>query len=166
MVNTVYLESKKYRAHSTMSSLSFTLGKIAEYVLLMAIGGFVYTICEMIYRTYTHWTMFVVGGLCLIVVGLLNEGILPRKWGIIPQCLVGSLAITLIEFVSGLIINVYLGWNVWDYSDLPFNIMGQICIPFMIIWVFLAYAAIRVDDFVRYRFFGEPYPTYVWWMMK
>lgn len=166
MVNVSALPAQKRMAHSSMSKANFILSKIAEYVLLMFIGGFVYTIFEMVYRTYSHWSMFIVGGLCLIIVGLLNEGILPSKWGLVPQCLVGAVAITIVEFLTGLIVNVWLGLNVWDYSDLPFNVMGQICLPFTLIWVALALIAILVDDQVRYRIFGEPKPKYVFWTQK
>lgn len=164
MVNVANLTQQRQIRRASMTSVNYVLSKIAEYVLLMFIGGFVYTICEMVYRTYSHWSMFIVGGLCLIIVGLLNEGILPSNWGLIPQSLVGAVAITLVEFVCGLIVNVWLNLNVWDYSNLPLNIMGQVCLPFTLIWVVLALVAIVVDDRVRYRFFGEPKPSYVWWM--
>ena len=164
MVNVVNLAQQRQIRRASMTSVNYILSKIAEYVLLMFIGGFVYTICEMLYRTYSHWSMFIVGGLCLIIVGLLNECILPGNWGLIPQSLVGAIAITVVEFVCGLIVNVWLNLNVWDYSNLPLNIMGQVCLPFTLIWVVLALVAIVVDDRVRYRFFGEPKPTYVWWM--
>ena len=166
MVNTSNLSQEKRLRKIFMSSANYILRKIAEYMLLMFIGGFIYTICEMVYRTYSHWSMFIVGGLCLIIVGLLNEGILPSNLGLIPQSLIGAVAITCVEFVCGLIVNVWLNLNVWDYSDLPLNIMGQVCLPFTFIWIVLALVAIVVDDWVRYRFFGEPKPTYSWWMAK
>lgn len=166
MVNVANLSQKRQLRKTSMSSINYALSKVAEYVMLMFIGGFVYTICEMVYRTYSHWSMFIVGGLCLIIVGLLNEGILPSKWGLAPQCLVGAVVITIVEFLTGLVVNVWLGLKVWDYSDLPFNVMGQICLPFTLIWVVLALIAILVDDQVRYRIFGEPKPKYVFWMQK
>ena len=110
--------------------------------------------------------MFIVGGLCLLIIGFLNEGIFPQKFGIIPQMLMGGIIITIIEFFTGLIVNVGLGLNVWDYSNLPFNIMGQICLPFTLVWILLSFVAIVVDDFVRHFFFGEPWPTYKLWTVK
>ena len=43
------------------------------------------------------------------------------------QMLICSIIITAVEFTSGLILNVWLGLGIWDYSNMPFNILGQIC---------------------------------------
>lgn len=48
--------------------------------------------------------------------------------------LAAAIIITLLEFVFGIIFNIFLGMNVWDYSNVPLNIMGQICLPFSLIW--------------------------------
>ena len=77
--------------------------------------------------------------------------------------LIGSCIATVIEFISGLIINVWLGLDVWDYSNLPLNVMGQICLPFSIIWFFMSLLCIVLDDYLRYWFFGEEKPHYSIW---
>ena len=76
--------------------------------------------------------------------------------------LIGACIVTFMEFISGYIINIKLGWQVWDYSNLPFNIMGQICLPFSIIWFFISLVAIVVDDYLRYWLFKEERPHYKW----
>ena len=43
---------------------------------------------------------------------------------------------------------------------MPLNIMGQICLPFTILWIFISFIAILVDDQVRYRVFNEEVPRY------
>lgn len=149
-----------------MTHLRFALYKLLEYLTIFLIGGIAYVGIEMLYRGHSHWSMFIVGGLCLIIIGFLNEGIMPRSCGIIQQMIIGAIIITLIEFLTGCIVNIGLGLNVWDYSNMPFNIMGQICLPFTFAWFFLSYVAIRVDDEIRYRMFGEPKPKYVLWSMK
>ena len=78
----------------------------------------------------------------------------------------GSAIITVLEFITGLIVNVWMGLNIWDYSDMPLNIMGQICLPFTIAWLFISGVAIIVDDMIRYTLFNETWPQYEWWMMK
>ena len=78
------------------------------------------------------------------------------------QCAIGAVIVTAIEFVSGCVINLWLKWDVWDYSDMPLNIMGQICLPFTILWFFLSLIAIVLDDFIRWKFFGEEKPQYNW----
>lgn len=146
-----------------LSHLRYALYKLFEYLVIFAIGGFVYVGIELLYRGRSHWSMFIVGGLCLLVIGLFNEGLIPQSWGIIKQMLLGSATITAIEFICGLIVNVWLKWDVWDYSRLPLNVYGQICLPFSIIWFFLSYVAIRVDDEIRYKLFGEAKPKYKMW---
>ena len=50
--------------------------------------------------------------------------------------------------------------DIWDYSDLQFNIMGQICLLFCIVWIFVSAFAIVLDDYIRYIFFNEDRPRY------
>ena len=71
-----------------------------------------------------------------------------------------SIGITLLEFVAGCIINLWCGLNVWDYSELPLNICGQICILFTGYWCLLSVIAIIADDWLRYLMFDEEKPHY------
>ena len=50
--------------------------------------------------------------------------------------------------------------NVWDYSNMPLNVLGQICLPFSLLWVIIAIGAIILDDYIRYCFFDEEKPRY------
>ena len=70
------------------------------------------------------------------------------------------LVVTGIEFVSGCIVNLWLGWNVWDYSHMPFNLLGQICLPFSLLWVLVSGIAVILDDYLRYWLFREEKPHY------
>ncbi len=130
-----------------------------KHVILFTIGGSIYYGIECIYRGYSHWTMAILGGICFVLIGGINEYI---SWDtpLWKQGLIGSAIVTSLEFVTGCIVNLWLGWNVWDYSDTPFNILGQICIPFSIIWFFISLLAIIVDDYIRYWIFGEEKPKY------
>lgn len=80
------------------------------------------------------------------------------------QMLICSIIITAVEFTSGLILNVWLGLGIWDYSNMPFNILGQICLPFTLLWYVLSAPAIILDDYLRYWIFGEEKPHYIWRM--
>ena len=132
---------------------------LLKYLILFAIGGGVYVLLELIFRAKSHWTMFILGGICFILIGLINE-IYGRETPLLPQMFQGSALITFLEFITGLIVNIKLGWDVWDYSDIPLNIMGQICLPFSVIWFFVSFLAIVLDDYVRYKLFGQPKPDY------
>ncbi|MDF2801574.1 MAG: putative rane protein [Anaerocolumna sp.] len=130
-----------------------------KYILLFFIGGFSYCGIELLFRGYSHISMLVAGGICFVLIGLLNE-IFPYKVSIISQMFISSLIITLVEFISGYIVNILLGLNVWDYSDLPYNFLGQICLLFSNIWFLLSLPAILLDDYLKYYLLGEEKPTY------
>lgn len=133
---------------------------LLKTLALFFIFGLIYILIELVYRGYSHWAMFIVGGICGVTVGLLNE-VLPWSMPIWMQAGLGSIIITIVEFVCGIVVNIWLKWGVWDYSDMPFNLLGQICLPFVFIWVILAGVAIVLDDYIRYWLFGEEKPHYV-----
>ena len=134
---------------------------ILKAIILMAVGGMLYALFEIGFRGYTHWTMIIAGGICFYLIGLINE-VIPWEMEIWKQCVIGSLVVTAVEFVSGCIINLWLGWGVWDYSDMPFNILGQVCLPFSALWVLLSALAIILDDYLRYWLYHEEKPHYRW----
>lgn len=134
---------------------------ILKAIILMAVGGMLYALFEIGFRGYTHWTMIIVGGICFYLIGLINE-VIPWEMEIWKQCVIGSLVVTAVEFVSGCIINLWVGWGVWDYSDMPFNILGQVCLPFSALWVLLSALAIILDDYLRYWLYHEEKPHYRW----
>ncbi len=116
---------------------------------------------EMLWRGYSHWSMFILGGVCFSIIGLLNEKCM-EKIPVILQMMIGAVVITALEFVTGYILNIKLHMNVWSYSDMPFNIMGQVCLPYMVLWFFMSLACIFMDDFLRQRLFDMPKRQYRW----
>ena len=125
--------------------------------ILFGIGGFLYYAIEILWRGYSHWTMFILGGLCFVLVGFINEVF---KLPLVKQMFLSSVIITVLEFICGCIVNLWLHWNIWDYSELPFNVFGQICLPYSILWFFLSLIAIILDDYLRHWLFGEEKPKY------
>ncbi len=109
--------------------------KLTEYSLVAVVGAVGYSLIELAWRGHTHWTMSLTGGGCFLVLYLLERyaSALPR-WG---RCLLGSLIITAVELGVGAIVNLVLGWGVWDYSELPLNFAGQICLLYTLLWYWL-----------------------------
>ncbi len=109
--------------------------KAAEYPIIFLTGGVGYIICELLWRGYSHTSMFFAGGICLSALYASEKKFfsLPLTW----RCIFGSVLITSVEFIFGCIFNILLGLSVWDYSALPFNIMGQVCLRFSLLWGFL-----------------------------
>ena len=134
---------------------------ILKYFILFAIFGSLYVILELIFRGYSNISMFILGGLCGVIVGGLNNW---YSWElpVIYQMAISSVIITTLEYITGYIVNIKLGWEVWDYSDLPLNLNGQICLWFSLLWFFLSLLAILLDDWLRYILFNEPIHSYIW----
>ena len=103
--------------------------KLSIILLTFFLGGTIYVLLELLWRGRSHVSMFCAGGLAL----LLLHGLFLR----FALCLVGGLVITAIEFVAGAIVNVRLKLNVWDYSKMPLNLYGQVCLPFSLLWCLL-----------------------------
>ncbi len=128
-------------------------------VLLFLMGGMGYFCLELLWRGWSHWTMVLVGGLCFIGVGRINE-VLDWDTPLVLQALIGTAVITVVEFASGCVLNLWLGLNIWDYSDLPLNVLGQVCLLYAVLWYFLALPVIVVDDYLRWRLCGGSWPRY------
>lgn len=120
-----------------------------EYIIIFGLGAFVYGGIEIIARGYTHWTMMLAGGTVMVVFMIINR---LGRVNIFLRCLLGAAVITSIEFAVGMIVNVRLGWEVWDYSDKPLNIMGQICPLFSLGWYALSLPAFMLCSAVEKRF--------------
>lgn len=130
-----------------------------KYLYLFWFGGSFYITLETIWRGYSHWSMGVLAGIVFIIIGLLNE-IWGWETGLIKQALAGSIIATIAEFITGCIVNLWLGWNIWDYSDMPGNILGQVCPQFFLLWIAISLLAIVLDDVIRWRFYDEEKPRY------
>ena len=133
--------------------------KYIKPLTLFVIGGLLYMLIEIMWRGYTHYTMGITGGICFVLIGGLNE-CYTYEISLIKQMFLSSIIITVIEFIVGCIINLWLGWNVWNYSSTPMNILGQVCVPYMFLWFLLSCVAIMIDDWLRYIWFKEEKPHY------
>ena len=130
-----------------------------KYFILGIIGGAIYVLLEMLWRGFSHWTMFLLGAVCFILIGLVNE-VFEWDTPLILQMFCGCAIITALEFVTGCIVNLWLGWEVWDYSQYKFNVLGQISLRSSVGWYFLSLVGIFLDDWLRYKLFGEEKPHY------
>ncbi len=105
--------------------------------LLFLIGCICYPVIELFWRGRTHPAMAFAGGICLYLTD--KTCCKKRKRSIcLHQCALCAGIITMVEFIFGFFLNIICKRKVWDYSDLPANFMGQICLPFSIGWFFLS----------------------------
>ncbi len=117
---------------------------IKRYGLFFIIGAIGYAAIEIIWRGHTHWSMMIAGGLAFVLFSIVSERL--RGKNILVKAAVCGLGVTAIEFVFGVIFNLWLKMNVWDYSYMPLNILGQICPVFTLMWVGLAIAFLPFAD--------------------
>ena len=122
--------------------------RVLKALSVFAFGGLSYGLLEILYRGQTHISMFAVGGLCFLLITALD--CLPFfGGGLLLEAPLCAAVITAVEFASGVLINIRLGLGVWDYSALPLNLMGQICLPFSAIWLGLSVPAIFASRLLR-----------------
>lgn len=122
-------------------------------------GGVIYYVAECLWRGYSHWTMFLLGGLCFVLIGGINEG-LDWDMPLVLQMLIGAAIVTLAELAVGCVVNLWLGWGVWDYSGEWGDLFGQICPRFSVLWFLISGLVILLDDWLRWRWYGEERPRY------
>lgn len=129
--------------------------KAVKAFTLFVVGALIYGLIEISVRGFTHITMGVLGGISMVVIHLLND---ERRRGMnyFLQISIAAFFITAIEFLAGEILNRYLQMNIWDYSDIPLNFDGQICLPFVFLWMILSAIGTALDDFIRWKMFKEP----------
>ena len=108
--------------------------------VLFYIGGCAYVALELIWRGRSHGSMFLAGGLCLVLIGQLKRLPLP----FLLKAVLGAAVITAVELVIGLLVN--RDFSVWDYRSQPGNILGQICPLFSLLWIAAAALVLLIHD--------------------
>lgn len=103
---------------------------------MFSVGAIGYGLLELLWRGYTHWSMPVAGGICFSAFGVLSERL--GKARLLIKGLLGGALITTVEFVFGIVFNVILKKGVWDYSKMPFHVLGQICPRYTGLWTLLS----------------------------
>lgn len=121
-----------------------TRKSVVEHLLFAAVGGWLYMAIEVMWRGYTHWSMGVLGGVCFVLVGLLDE--IQQHPPLILQMAQGAVICTVMELLAGLVLNVWLGLDVWDYSGVSGNLMGQVCPQFTLAWAALSAVAVWLEN--------------------
>ena len=116
--------------------------KIWKNTVLFYLGGMGYVGLELLWRRRSHSSMFVLGGACFLALGALRR--LAFSLPPLLRAVAGAGLITALELAAGLLVNRQYG--VWDYSQLPYNYRGQICLPFTLLWVPVAGFAMWLYD--------------------
>ena len=126
--------------------------------------GFIYCMIEILFRGWSHWSMFVLAGfLGVFCVDSVNN-VLSFDCDYIVQILISTILCTIGEGISGIIFNVWLQLNVWDYSNMPWGtfFFGQCNVVFCIAWLLIVglFAIFYCDAYEYYIMKIDPCPYY------
>lgn len=124
-----------------------SLQKTVEGIFVALFGGVLYYGLEVAFRGFSHWSMGVCGAICFLFLYRMN-----RLYFRIPlplRALTGAAFITSVELIAGCILNLGMGMNIWDYSALPYHFLGQICLPFSILWFLLSFPCALLSYLIR-----------------
>lgn len=106
--------------------------KAGFYFCLFVLGGLGYNGIEILWRGYSHWSMTLTGGVCVLALWFIQQQMEKRPLWL--RGLVGSGFVTMVEFSVGCVVNLTFHWQVWDYSANAFNLLGQVCLPYSLLW--------------------------------
>ena len=132
---------------------------LVKYVTLWLWGGCSYYLVEILWRGFSHESMYILGGICLLMLNAMNR-LFPWRMGFLWQVLIGTAGVLVLELITGLIVNKWLGLNVWDYSDLRFNILGQVSLLFYFLFMPVVAYGIWLSDFLNWKLYDEEKPRY------
>ncbi len=123
-----------------------------KYAAVFISGGLIYASLEISARGYTHWTMIVAGGICSVFLYLIAVKSREKTW---RKWIMGAAVITTIELLTGIVVNIMLGWEVWNYSDRWANLCGQICVLFTFFWFLLSIPGVWLMRRIGWYVFKE-----------
>lgn len=126
--------------------------KNKDTIILFSFGAIGYGLLEVLWRGYTHPSMLTAGGICFTFFAKLSEKM--KNCGIIRKAVIASGFVTAIELIFGIIFNIILKRNVWDYSKLPLNFGGQICVVYSLIWALISIPCIPLAGFIKRKIKG------------
>lgn len=133
--------------------------KIFNMFVIWLTGGIVYYFAEILFRGFSHFSMLICGGLCFLLVGNIGNLILNSKDNIIISIikimLIGTMIITTLEYITGMIVNVKYNLKVWDYSDMKYNVNGQICLLYSFFWALISLICVYVYNVMEEYLFKK-----------
>lgn len=126
--------------------------------------GLIYCMIEILFRGWSHWSMFILAGfLGVFCIDSINN-ILSFDCDYLLQILISTVLTTIAEGISGIILNVWLQLNIWDYSKMTWGTFfyGQCNLIFCLGWTLIIglFAIFYCDAYNYYILKIEPCPYY------
>ncbi len=121
--------------------------RLKKEATFFIIGGIGYGILEVLWRGYTHWAMVVAGGVCFVMFS--HVAMHFQQCSLLLKATLCALCVTGVEAVFGVVFNLLLNENIWDYSHLPLNFMGQVCLLYSFLWGILAIVFLPLVEYLN-----------------
>lgn len=119
-------------------------------IMTFIVFGWMYYGIEILYRGYSHWTMAVLAGIIAVLIGGLNDTF-SYEMPFDLQIIIGTCFATVFEGIAGVILNIFLGLGIWDYSNLWGTFFfGQCNVFFCAAWAGLSAVCIVLQDCLVY----------------
>ena len=144
---------KTMRKHLVQMRKEILIVRVRYAFYAFLTGLVAYPVIEILYRGWTHWTMSILGGFCFMAAYLIYVGLEHRPLWL--RAIVCGLVVTELEFITGMIVNRLLHWNVWDYGARWGNVAGQVCPLFSFFWILLSYGDMLLIRLYRRRRFAR-----------
>ena len=146
---TLKKEKKKRKWHVEDPDVKITFMRLLAYFVIYSFLGFVVeTIFGMLTKGVieSRRSCFYGPFCCIYGLGaaIMIPGLKKFKRSNWTLFIAGAIEGSVIEYVVGWIGEVIFQIKWWDYSNMPFNIHGRICILFSVFWGLLALVLIRL----------------------
>ena len=146
---TIKKEKKKRKWHVEDPDVKITFMRLLAYFVIYSFLGFVVeTIFGMLTKGVieSRRSCFYGPFCCIYGLGaaIMIPGLKKFKRSNWTLFIAGAIEGSIIEYVVGWIGEVIFQIKWWDYSNMPFNIHGRICILFSVFWGLLALVLIRL----------------------
>lgn len=153
-------ENKNTNKKKNFTIMGLTIWRILAYFIIYSVVGYlIETVFSIITKgTWESRQSFLYGPFCAIYgLGASIMIIFLHKYTKKYNTLFfgGFIIGSIIEYLVSLLGELILGVKWWDYSNMPLNINGRVCVYFSIFWGFLALYLIasfnpKVDRFINY----------------
>jgi uncharacterized membrane protein len=85
---------------------------------------------------------------CWVLLPLVEKPIESKEIASTLRAVVYMIGIFFVEYVSGILFHKVLGLRIWDYSNLPFNLHGQITLLYIPFWYALGLGLEKLYEWV------------------
>lgn len=139
------------------------MNNIIRAFVLFVVIGFLYYNVELIFRGYSHISMFLLAGLCGVLFIDTPNNLYSYDLNYLVQVGISTILCTIAEGICGVIVNIWLNLGVWNYSKLWGTFFFNQCNVFFVgAWILIiGFVGIPLCDFINYYWFNiEPCPYY------